>query len=243
MIDIHTHILPSIDDGAVDLETAVEMCRRAAQDGCTTLVATPHQRHPLWWNDLSDLEDRLTLLREAIDGAIELALGAEVHAHAGLLAEIDSLDVGTLRTLAGSRYLLLEFPHDGIGPEPEGILHELAIAGFVPVLAHLELLPWLALDLDRVERLLELGALVQITGASLLGDFGRGPSETAWRLMQRDLVHFVASDCHDLERRPPGLGETRRLIESQWGADRATSLLEKNPRLVLSNQPLETAAA
>lgn len=239
MIDLHCHILPGVDDGAQSLDEAVAMCRLAAADGCTAMVATPHQRRGAWWNDDTEgLRAQAGALQEAVGSGLQVLLGGEVHAHPGVLDEIAQLPAGGLLTLAGSRYLLLELGPYQSSHLAADLAHEIVIAGWRPVIAHPELIPWLAPDLGAVERLVALGAAVQVTAMSVTGDFGRRPQQDAMRLLDAGLVHFVASDSHGPHRRPPGLSRAFRAIALQWGEETAVRLTEDNPRAVIEDRPL-----
>jgi len=255
MIDLHCHILPAIDDGARSIEEAVAMCRAAALDGCAGMVATPHQRRAGWWNG-----DRAHLagLRRALAAALERELppgtrfevfgGAEIRVDGQLLAEVEALgaaadrDGGTgVAALAGSRYLLLEFAGAEAPEAAADLVHELAVAGWRPILAHPEHIPWMAESPATVARLVSLGALCQVTAMSVTGDFGRRAQGDAWKLIDAGLAHFVASDAHDLKRRPPGLSRARRAIAARWGEALAARLCEENPRAVVEDRPLAAA--
>lgn len=244
MIDLHCHILPGVDDGARSLEESVALCRAAERDGCEALVATPHQRHPLWWNeDLSRLESLRRDLARQLNGTPRIFLGGEVRGDSELLSALDRLSVApTVSTLAGSRYLLLEFDPLGVGPDPEELVHETRVLGLFPIIAHPECTGWLSRDIPLVARLIDAGASIQITGSSLLGDFGRRPQECARELVDRGLVHFVASDCHRVDHRPPQLARAREELSKRWGDAVCHRLLVANPRRVLSDRPLRAAA-
>jgi protein-tyrosine phosphatase len=239
MIDLHCHILPGIDDGARTMEEAVEMCRMAAADGCRAMVATPHQRRGAWWN--SDREAILGLARDlqaAVGTSLRVLVGGEVHVDSELLTEIEKLPGGGVLTLAGSRYLLIEFDSQGRATDGIHLVHELVVAGWQPILAHPEFIPWLAGDHDLVRRLVSLGALTQVTAMSVTGDFGRGPMAETHALLDEGLVHFVASDSHGVQRRPPGLRRAYQTIAGRWGAELAKRLVYDNPRAVVQNRPL-----
>lgn len=239
MIDIHAHLLPGIDDGPASLEEAAAMCRAAAADGCTALVATPHQRHALWWNgDPARLEELRAAVAAEAGGGVELHLGAEVRIGEGLVESLERWPHGGATSLAGSRYLLLEFSRSHPYPDPGGLVHELAVAGWRPVLAHPEEIEWLADDLPTIEHLVSLGAALQVTGASLTGAYGRRMLERAQGLLDHGLVHFLASDAHDLEMRPPGLAAAAREVARRWGEDVAELLTVTNPRAILDDRPL-----
>jgi protein-tyrosine phosphatase len=241
MIDIHCHILPGVDDGARDLREAVAMCRMAASDGCKAMIATPHQRRGEWWND--DREHLAALarhLQEAVGPGFSILLGGEVHVDSQLLSEVERLpDGGGILPLAGSRWLLLELGSAGTGAEASHLVHELAVAGWRPVIAHPEFIPWLEPDL--VARLVSLGATTQVTAMSVAGDFGRRPQQDCLTLIEAGLVHFVASDSHGTARRPPGLSRAYRTIAARWGEDRARRLAVDNPRAVIEDRPLQDA--
>jgi protein-tyrosine phosphatase len=243
VIDLHCHVLPGVDDGPATLAEAVAMCRLAAADGCSVLIATPHQRHPSF-PELSRrrLEQAWRELVEALDGAPEVRLGAEVRVDSELLAELD-VPASEVLPLAGGRYLLLELPRAEQRPAPEELVHELLVGGWRPVLAHPEVIPWLAPDLDRLATLVAAGALLQVTAAALLGDFGRHPRDNAWRMVDAGVVHFVASDAHSTSWRPPGLSAVHGLLERRAGTAVARQLLLDNPARVLADAPLLALAA
>jgi len=246
MIDLHCHVLPGIDDGPQSLEQALEMCRLAAADGCEALVATPHQRKSDWWNcDRAALAALRRRLQEAVGPTPRILAGGEIRVDPRLLAEMLALsedDAHGPLPLAGSRYLLLEFGSDAGLPEAADLVHELSVAGWRPVLAHPEFIHWMARDTAAVAHLASLGAVAQVTAMSLTGDFGRRAQADASRLIEMGLVHFVASDAHDVARRPPGLRRAWDAITERWGEEAARELLVDNPRAVVADRPLPSLA-
>jgi protein-tyrosine phosphatase len=255
MIDLHCHVLPGIDDGAHTLDEAVEMCRMAAEDGCETLVATPHQRKGEWWNcDRAALAALRRRVQETVGPRPRVLPGGEIRVDARLLGEMLALRPRTPEDreappapddaghgplpLAGSQYLLLELGPEGSLDEAAALVHELTVVGWRPVLAHPEFIHWLAGAPAGVAHLVSLGALTQVTAMSLTGDFGKRAHADASRLLELGLVHFVASDAHDLRRRPPGLRRAWDTIAARWGEEAAQELLVDNPRAVLAGQPL-----
>ncbi len=238
MIDLHAHLLPGVDDGPATLDETKEMCQLAAADGVEAVVVTPHQRHELWPDvERSALEALFGEVRE-VCGELNLALGAEIRVDSELLGEVDRLPGGELLPLAGSRYLLLEFPSVMPTVEPRSLVHELVIAGWHPVLSHPERIPWMAEDPLLLEALVERGAFLQLTAMSVTGELGRGPLECAVSLLDGDLAHFVSSDAHDPHLRPPRLSGAYREIVARWGEERAERLTVLNPTAVLENRPL-----
>ncbi len=241
VIDLHTHFLPGIDDGAENFAEAVAMCRLAALDGCTGMVATPHQRRGSWWND--DLE-LLDALRERIEREVgrEIALypGGEIHVDRRFLDDFLAApgEACGVLPLARSRWLLLELDVDAMPRDTYELIHELAVSGWRPILAHPELIPWLADEPDLIARLVGLGATVQVTAMSLTGEFGRRAQTDVHRLFDDGLVHFVASDCHGVARRAPGLSRARRLVEARYGDELAETVFDRNPQAVVADRPL-----
>jgi len=239
MVDLHTHLLPGVDDGPEALDDAVRMCELAAADGVTAAVVTPHQRHEWWPNaDRADLVARFESLVNAVGTRLALSLGAEIRVDSDLLAEVDLLPEGSLLPMAGSRYLLLELPQVRVGPDPRAVVHELVVAGWKPVLAHPERIPWLADDPDSLIDLVKCGALLMLTAMSVTGAFGRRAKECCAFLLDNDLAHFVASDAHDPSERPPVLSGAFRIIADGWGEARARRLTDDNPRAVLEDRTI-----
>jgi len=247
MIDLHCHILPGIDDGARSLADAVAMGRAAAAAGCEVMVATPHQRRGAWWNgDLAELAALRAELAAALAGEIRILPGGEIHVDSELLAEVLRLGAGEtaeILPLAGSRYLLLEFDASWTAPAAADLVHEIVVAGFRPILAHPEFIPFLAEDDAVVAHLVSLGATVQVTAMSVTGDFGRRAQGATHRLIDSGLVHFVASDSHDLVRRPPGLDKAFRTLGERWGKELALRLTSENQQAVLDDRPLPALPA
>jgi protein-tyrosine phosphatase len=242
MIDVHCHILPGIDDGPRTLELAVEMCHAAAAAGCEAIVATPHQRRGGWWNcDRQALAALRAQLQAAVGPAPRILPGGEIHVDPQLLGEILALrggapddDAQGPQPLAGSRHLLIEFGATDSPVSAAHLVHELAIAGWHPVIAHPEHFPWL-LKSPALADLVSLGALAQVTAMSVTGDFGSRAQSDTLRLIDRGLVHFVASDAHDMVRRPPGMAAAYKAIAARWGEATARQLMVDNPRALVAS--------
>lgn len=240
MIDLHAHLLAGVDDGPTTIAEAVTMCRIAAEDGVATVVVTPHQRHELWDNqDREGLRTRLDELVAATGGSPRLVLGAEIRVDSELLAEVDALPGGSLLSLAGSRYLLLEFPTLAPGVDPFEIVHELKIAGWRPIVAHAERIPWMADDPGMLAELVRRGAHLQVTAMSVVGELGRRAYACCAFLLRENFVDFVASDAHDTTARPPRLSAAYKAIAADWGGETAARLMITNPAAVLEDRPIQ----
>ena len=241
----HLPLRREVDGGAQTLGRARGTAGLAAADGCRALVATPHQRRDEWANDdAKRLADRLAELRARLPGAPELFLGGEVRVDSELLADLARPGRSGVLSLAGSRYLLLEFEPAGVGPDPAGLVKELLAEGWWPIVAHPEVVPffWTSDD-DPLARLVDAAALFQVTAMSVTGEFGKGAKERAWELLRAGCVQFVASDAHRPDWRPPLLSAARKALARELGEAAAVELLETNPLAVLENRPLAGAGS
>jgi len=236
MLDMHCHLLPGIDDGAVDLEVALAMARMAVADGITCIACTPHIYPGLYENTAQGIRAavanlRVELARHGI--ALELTTGADVHLEPGLVGSIRG---GRIPTLAGSRYLLLEPPHHVAPPRFEESVFELTVAGYVPVITHPERLSWLDDHYPMFQRLAKAGAWMQVTAGSVTGRFGRRPKYWSERMLDESMVHLLATDAHDPQRRPPLLAEARAACADRVGEVEARRLVIDRPRGIIDNQ-------
>jgi len=238
MIDIHCHVLPGIDDGSGSLQESAAMCRRAAEQGCTTIVATPHQRNDRWANeDPAILRELVADVQAEIGDVLRLLPGGEIRIDSELIRELETPDRAGLMSLADSDYLLIEFDRNGLGPPPLDIVYDVRSLGYTPVIAHPEFIPNLASDFGLLAQMREAGALLQITGMSVTGEFGAEASQTVEALLDADLADIVASDAHTMSWRPPGLAEAHDRIASEWGPERAQRLFYEVPLAIVENRP------
>jgi protein-tyrosine phosphatase len=239
VIDLHFHCLPGIDDGPPGWDEAVALCRAAAAEGTTTLVATPHVLRDGWINEDPAGRDQLVLkLNTLLGGRPAVLAGCEYAFSSDAIELLDRGRTGPLTTLNRGRYLLLEFLPGPLPLSTEAILHELAMMEITPVIAHPERNRRFSGDPSRLERLVARGATVQVTAGSLLGDFGDRPAEACREFFQRGLVHLVASDAHSLDRRPPRLAAARAWVRAEWGDEAEAGLFEANPAALLASEPL-----
>jgi len=237
MIDIHSHVLPGLDDGARSLQEAVGMLQMAAAAGTTDIVATPHAS-PQFAFDAETAERSIGELQQAAGPLPRIHYGCEMHLTLENLE--DALRLPARYTIAHHGYLLLEFPDTLIPKTAPQILEQLMAGGLHPVVAHPERNPLLQKRIAELQAWVEQGCLLQVTADSLLGRFGKTAREAGAALMTRGLVHFLASDGHDLRHRPPVLEQVRRHVEETWGEETARRLLVENPRALLEGYPLES---
>ena len=234
MIDLHCHILPGLDDGARDMETALHMAALAVQSGVGAMAVTPHCAS----DRVAQIRETLSRLRAAVaEEGIPLRLysGMEIFGSpntAALLRE------GRLLTLNGSRYPLIEFAFDSDGDEETAVLHSVLQAGYIPLVAHPERYRCIQEDPEQVNLWAQMGCRFQVNRGSLLGRFGPVAMETAWALVGRGFATAVASDAHSATRRTPWMRDAWGLLAQRVSPTAAAWLLEENPRRILNNERL-----
>lgn len=240
MIDIHAHILPGVDDGAKDYETAILMAQMAQESGVTDIIATPHaNQRSRYENYVSeDLDERLLILQTAVQHAklpIRIHPGMEVFGTPNLPS---LLRAGKVRTLAGSRYLLVEFAFREDPYFMERTFEKLREEGVDPIVAHPERYIALQDMPDILFAWAQSGIHMQVNKGSLSGAFGRGAKKTANLMLMHDLADVIASDAHGTERRTTDLSRIQDYISLQFSHRMAERLLEENPARILRDEPL-----
>ncbi len=233
MIDIHTHVLFGLDDGAPDIEVSLEMLRLAARTGTTDIVATPHANLEYRF-DPAVIASHAAALNERNDTGVRLHLGCDFHLAFENIQ--DALRHPRKYTIADGPYLLVEFSDLLILKTTAQIFADLLSAGMRPVITHPERNPLLQQRLPELREWVDMGCALQLTGQSLLGDFGERARKFSERLMDEGLAHVVASDAHDLKRRPPVLDRAFAHVASRWGQDEATRLFHANPGAILRGE-------
>lgn len=233
MIDLHSHILPGIDDGAPTLEVSLEMARIAVDDGIHTMACTPHIYPGLYMNDARGIAAARDALQAELDAhgiALRLVCGADVHLVPGLLADLRR---GRVPTLHGSRYVLLEPSHHVMPPRFEEAVFELVLAGYTPVITHPERLSWIEQHYDVFLRLIGQGAWMQVTAGALTGMFGPRAKYWGERFLGEGKTHILASDAHSTGRRVPRLSAAHAVAERLLGAEEARRLVMDRPQAIL----------
>jgi protein-tyrosine phosphatase len=240
VIDIHSHYIPAIDDGAASFEESVAMLRMAASHGTTSIVATPHASLDYAFNPAYNAE-QLGLLREAAGDVIGLYLGCDLHLTFDNIR--DALDNPDKYTINGRCYLLVEFSDLLIFKNIDEIFDNFLRSDIIPVVTHPERNALLQQRLPQLRRWVEMGCLMQVTAGSLLGAWGGKAKKFSEDLLGEDLVHFIASDGHDTRRRPPRMDEAYGWLEERHGEAVARRLCVDNPGAALNGDPLPPLAA
>ena len=235
-VDIHTHILPGVDDGARDISQALALLKRAESQGTGALILTPHYRGRYRDNVREKLTEIFEDLRQAAKAEcpkLELYLGCEVGYELDVSEKVAG---GGVLTLNGTQYVLLEFRDASFRSRIlDGVL-EVVNFGYVPIIAHAERYEALRKFPELAAELTELGALIQINADSVLGKGGFGIKRYCHKLLKAHLVHFVATDAHDPKLRQPELRSCYQKIRKKYGQAYADALFIRNGRAVLAGK-------
>lgn len=232
MIDLHNHLLPGIDDGAPDLETALQLARIAVQDGITHLVCTPHIHPGRYDNDRRSIQQAHQQFTQGLAQAnldLKVSWAAEVRFGMELMAGVSSGDIPFLGRWQERKVLLLEFPHSEIPFGAERLTAWLLARDIVPMIAHPERNKGLMRSPGKLKPFIEQGCLLQVTAGSVAGHFGEAAQELAHSLLEQGLVTILASDAHNQQHRPPHLREGMQHAARIVGDRQAENLVKHTP--------------
>lgn len=236
MIDLHSHILPGIDDGSPDLQTSIQMARHWVEDGVSIVACTPHILPGLYHNDGPQIREAISELQLRLDEhgiPLTLVSGADNHIVPDFTAGLKS---GRLLSLHDTRYVLVEPPHHNAPSRLGDVFFDIMAAGYRPILTHPERLTWIKTHYELIRLLAFRGVWMQITAGALTGAFGRGPKYWGERMLDEGLVHIIATDSHDLGRRPPILSQGYERSALIVGEEEAWRLVHSRPLAILENR-------
>lgn len=240
MVDLHAHILPGIDDGAVDMYDSLEMARIAVAGGVGTMIATPHCNIPGMYDNYFG-QSYIELYRQVeamlIQEKIPLMLyaGMEVFMTSDVTRQLAD---GKILTLNGGHYMLVEFAFDEDPDFVEHMLAEVARVKIHPVIAHPERYEFVKEDIRRVYDWRKKGYLIQVNKGSLMGKFGDRTEFVAHELMRHRLVTAIASDAHSPVRRTPYLLDVYKELRQMYSSRYLQLLFEENPMRIIKDQPV-----
>jgi protein-tyrosine phosphatase len=242
VIDLHTHILPGIDDGARDLKESIEMCRIAAGDGIKTIVATPHTGNGIYLINREHVLSEVAFLNEKLAEysiPINILPGSDVHI--GTYYDVlEMLMQGEAITVNDNmRYLMIEFSENLVTSDIHELMYKLESKKITPIFTHPERNIIIQEDMSMLFDWIEKGGLVQLTAMSLTGDFGRIVKKFSEELLTSHLVHMIASDAHSDTRRPPVLSAARDIAVNLVGADLAFKLVDEFPADIICGKPID----
>jgi protein-tyrosine phosphatase len=243
MIDLHTHVLPGLDDGAQDLEASVAIAEQAAADGVHTLVATPHIREDF---DVSPGE--IGARAAALEGHLrERGVGVRVLPGGEVamtrVADLDDEQLRMVSIAGGTNYVLLETPYGGVPPSFEEVVFALQVRGYTALIAHPERSETFQERPERLSQLVERGALLQVTAAALTGGLGRDVGRLALDLVQRGDAHVIATDVHRATGRRSSLAEARLALERRGLGELGEWMTVAMPERIAAGEPPVPAPA
>jgi len=232
MIDLHCHILPGVDDGARDLSESVKMAKKAVEQGIHTIVATPHHLNNRYENPKETIIDRVrelnrVLLEEKID--LNVLPGQETRIYGEM---VEGYELGEILPIDNTQYVLVEFSSSHVPRYTEKLFYDLQTKGLIPVIVHPERNQEIIERPDVLYKLVEKGALTQVTAASISGDFGKKIKTFSLQLIEANLTHFIASDAHNTINRTFKMREAFDIIQTKYGND-MVYLFEENAELVI----------
>lgn len=234
--DIHTHILPGVDDGSGSMEETLRMLQIAAEQEIGTIIATPHffagdQNIPV--EQLSLVRDKVQEEADKLNKKLKILLGNELYYSESV---IDALKSKRALTLAGSRYVLVEY---SVRDTYENIykgMGEFIRAGYAPILAHVERYSCLHKREDLVSDLVKLGCYIQMNGSSLIGGIFNSEAALNRKLLNHGLIHFVGSDCHDDKVRVPVMSSVIKNLQKKCDESLVNQIFRENPKKILENK-------
>ncbi|MCG4823374.1 capsular polysaccharide biosynthesis protein Cps4B [Streptococcus gordonii] len=241
MIDIHSHIVFDVDDGPKTIEDSRALLEESYRQGVRTIISTSHRRKGMFETPETKIEENFKQVQELakeIADDLTILYGAEIYYTSDIL---DKLEQGKIPCLADSQYALIEFSMITPYKEIHTALSNVLRLGVTPVVAHIERYHCLENDEKKVRDLINMGCYTQINSSSVLkpklfGDTYKFMKKRAQFFLEKDLVHFVASDMHNLDPRPPYMQEAYQIISKKYGESHAEQLFRKNQELLLRSE-------
>jgi protein-tyrosine phosphatase len=235
MIDIHSHILPGIDDGSKSWDMTLEMCRLAIKDGITHIVATPHANDTYAYSR-DRVREAIADLSDKLGHQLRLSIGCDFHVSFENIE--DAIAHPGRYTIAAKEYLLVELSDYGIPPGVSDGFSRLREAHMIPIITHPERNAILQQRPERVLEWVDAGCLVQVTASAVTGYWGSMARRMAMWLLDHGKVHVLATDAHDDKNRSPILSQARDAVSKRFGPDVARALVLDNPAAIVAGQPL-----
>lgn len=227
MYDIHHHLLYGLDDGPSTVEKSVAQAEMAIADGITHIVCTPHSSDRYTYQP-EENATRLAELRSRLGGRVQLGMGCDFHLSYENIE--DAVNHPAKYSINGGPFLLIEFPDFGIPNRISEAMYELRLAGMTLIITHPERNPTLRTKTEKIADWLRAGHLIQITAGSVTGRFGRSAAKFAEDMLAKRWVHFLATDAHNTESRPPKMREAYDHVVKLHGEEYARMLCVTNPQ-------------
>ena len=241
MIDIHSHIVFDVDDGPQDWAESKALLEEAYAQGVRIIVSTSHRRKGMFETPEDEIARNFKVVKELakeIAPDLRILYGAEIYYTSDIL---DKLENNLIPKLNDTRYVLIEFSMNTPYREIHNALTNVLMLGITPVIAHIERYDALENNEKRVKELINMGCYTQVNSSSILkpklfGDTYKFMKKRARYFLERDLVHIVASDMHNLDSRPPYMKEAYEIVSKKYGLDKARELFMLNPEKIITDQ-------
>jgi protein-tyrosine phosphatase len=235
MVDVHCHILSGMDDGAKSAQESLAMAEMAIADGITHIVATPHCNNEYHF-DFGQVQQAAAELQSAVGDRAKLATGCDFHLSPENLVVLKRNPARFC--IHQKNYLLVEFNEFSIPPSMDNTIYDIQLTGLRLIITHPERNGIIRTQPERLEKWIRTGCYGQVTGGSLIGAFGPFARQTSLAWIARGLVHFVASDAHNLTGRPQKLRAAYDVVRAKFGREKAEALLVENPLAAFEGRPL-----
>ncbi|WP_334050119.1 tyrosine-protein phosphatase [Alteromonas gracilis] len=232
MIDLHCHLLPSIDDGARNISESIALAKVAYESGITHVVCTPHIHDGYFNNDIEIIESTHVIFKSALEREgipLKSHFAAEVRINPNIVAMVQKDRVPFLGYLDGQPVLLLELPHSHIPPGTEQLIAWLKKQGIVPMIAHPERNRDILANYSKANWLRGKGVLFQLTAGAITGTFGQRVQDCVFKLLNDGFADIIATDAHNMSKRPPELAGAYQLVKDEFGEASAADLCTNNP--------------
>ncbi|WP_100010084.1 tyrosine-protein phosphatase [Lentibacillus sediminis] len=232
MIDIHSHILPGVDDGAQTEEDSLAMARQAVEQGIHTIIATPHHKNGNYENERDTIITHVGILNDLFakeDIPLEVLPGQELRINGQIIEDIGR---GEILALNKTKYLFVEFPSTSVPRYATQMLFDIQVAGYTPVIVHPERNRQLLEHPGQLYEFVRNGALTQLTAGSVIGKFGKNIQKFTHQLIEANQTHFIASDAHNITNRGFYLDEAFQEVKNSFGNEYYYLLLENSQLLV-----------
>ncbi|WP_047150950.1 tyrosine-protein phosphatase [Aneurinibacillus tyrosinisolvens] len=239
MVDIHSHILWGLDDGAQQPEDTLDMARAAVADGITHIVATPHHKDGKYHNPAASIRERVAEANVLLaEHQIPLTVlpGMELHLYGEVIEDFHAAEQTILTLNDAQQFILLELPHDHVPCYTQQLLFDIQVEGYVPIIAHPERNREIREHPNTLYRMIEKGALSQLTAASVAGQFSADLQKISLDLVKHNLVHFIACDAHNITRRGFALQAAYNWVEKNLGVSYVQSYQENARKIVSGHE-------
>ncbi|MFJ7747974.1 tyrosine-protein phosphatase [Peribacillus sp. NPDC097295] len=233
MIDIHSHILPGIDDGAQTIEDSIAMARMAVEEGIHKIIATPHHKNGKYKNCKKDIISQVAELNEILikeNIPLEILPGQETRIYGEILKDYKLDEIVTLND--GGNYLFIELPSAHVPRYTEQLLSDIQFEQLTPIIVHPERNQELIKNPDLLYNFVKNGTLTQVTAASVSGGFGKNIQKFTIQLIESNLTHFISSDAHNVTSRSFKMNEAFDVVEKKFGVDWIDLFLDNAELLV-----------